>query len=589
MTRVPPLPEERGARHVRDRRVEQASPATTTGRATFLDLHRREYAEQVRRVLLVRVVVILLCLAVLLIYEEGVPRLLAAAHMVLVVATAVSAAHLVVFRWVHDTERFARVGVALDFLFAACLSYLTGGVLNTGSTVLFFAVILEAVLLISDGAGLFVASAATVSLVLTALGYWFANTSELPLPAVPPSLYAQVPMRWGRITGNLVATLLAYHGVALLASRLPYRVSTVRILYDEVIERMREGLVAIDNRGRIVLLNPEACRLLNWSRPSSLVGRHFEEVLRRREDRAVLDVLARGENVHAELTLHIRGRAPTDVEVTTTVLGEPGRIRGVVGIFRDLSLKRRLEEAERRVSRLAGTEEVAMGIAHEIRTPLASIRGAVQELTRDLPADATDRRLADVVRRESDRLDRLLQGFLDYARMRPPMTSDVDVSLIAQDVVELLRRREDAAGVEIEVRAPGPFPVVGDGDYLRQAFTNIGVNALEALGGEGRLVVTVRPIELTQQLSEGMERRIAARRGVEVAFDDDGPKIDPADVERLFTPFFTTKAGGHGLGLAITQKIVRMHGGMLVCDGGELGGVCFRVQLPLAAGAGAPT
>lgn len=561
----------------------EQSPTTTTTRPSFLDLHRREYAEQVRRVLLVRVVVIMLCLAVLLIYEEGVPRLLAAAHVVMILATAVSAAHLVVFRWVRDLERFARVGVALDFLFAALLSYLTGGVLNTGSTVLFFAVILEAVLLVSDGAGRFVASAATVSLVLTAIGYWFATMSNLSLPAVPPSLYALVPPRWGRITGNLVAVLLAYHGVAVLASRLPYRVSTVRILYDEVIERMREGLVAIDNRGCIVLLNAEACRLLNWSQPASLIGRRFEEVLRRREDRAVLDVLARGDNVHTELTLHIRGRTPKDVEVTTTVLGEPGRVRGVVGIFRDLSLKRRLEEAERRVARLAGTEEVAMGIAHEIRTPLASIRGAVQELTRNQFADDGDRRLADVVRRESDRLDRLLQGFLDYARMRPPLTSEVDVSQVVQDVAELLRRRDDAAGVTIDVHASGgPALVRGDGDHLRQAFTNIAVNALEALGGKGQLVVTIRPAELTQQLSDGMERRIEARRGVELAFDNDGPPIDPAEVERLFTPFFTTKSGGHGLGLAITQKIVRMHGGMLVCDGGELGGACFRVQLPLA-------
>lgn len=561
----------------------EQSPAPAPTRPSFLDVHRREYAEQVRRVLLVRVVVILVCLAVLLIYEEGVPRLLAGAHVALILATAVSAAHLIVYRWVQNYERFVLVGVVLDFLFAAVLSYLTGGVLNTGSTVLFFAVILEAVLLVSDQAGRFVASAATVSLVVTAVAYWFANTSNLELPAVPPSLYAYVPLRWGRITGNLFAVLVAYHGVALLAARLPYRVSTVRILYDEVIERMREGLVAIDNVGHIVLVNQEACRLLNWSDPPSLVGRRFEEVLRRREDRTVLDVLARGSDVHAELTLAIRGRHPMDVEVTTTVLSDVGgRVRGVVGIFRDLSLKRRLEEAERRVARLAGTEEVAMGIAHEIRTPLASIRGAVQELTRQQPADAADRRLADVVRRESDRLDRLLQGFLDYARMRPPLATQLDVTHLVQETVELVRRRDDAAGVTITVSAPGPFLVTGDGDYLRQAFTNIVVNALEALGGEGRLAITLRPVQLTQQLSEGPERRFEARRAVELAFDNDGPPIETSDAERVFTPFFTTKAGGHGLGLAITQKIARMHGGTLLCDAGELGGACFRMQLPLA-------
>lgn len=559
------------------------SPRASAARPSFMEVHRREYAQQVRRVLLVRVVVILLCLGVLLIYEEGTPRLMAAAHVALILATAVSAVHLVVFRWIKDYERFVSIGLALDFVFAAVICYLTGGILNAGSTVLFFAVILEAVLLLSDRAGFVVASAATVALAGIALAYWLANASGVSLPAVPPSLYAYVPLRWGRTIGNLIAVLVAYHGVVLLAARLPYRVSTARILYDEVIERMREGLVAIDKRGHIVLVNREACRLLNWGQPPALIGRRFEEVLRRQEDRTVLEVLARGVDVQTELTLSIRGRSPVDVEVTTTVLGEgPDRVRGVVGIFRDLSLKRRLEEVERRVARLAGTEEVAMGIAHEIRTPLASIRGAVQELTRAERVDSADRRLADIVRRESDRLDRLLQGFLDYARMRPPLSAPIEVAQVLRDVLELLRQRDDGAGVSIEVVGGGDFRVTGDGDQLRQAFTNIGVNALEALGGKGRLVVTISEVQLTQQRSRGPERRLEARRGVEVAFDDDGPPVDPADAERMFTPFFSTKTGGHGLGLAITQKIARMHGGAVLCDAGSLGGACFRLQLPLA-------
>lgn len=553
---------------------------------SFLETHRRDYAEQVRRLLLVRVVIILVCLAILLIYEEGRPRLLAGAHVAMIAATAVSAVHLFVFRWVRNYERFVVIGLVFDFLFAAALCYLTGGILNAGSTVLFFATILEAVLFVSDRAGFIVASAATAALALIALAYWFANQSTLELPAVAPALYEYVPLRWGRVIGNLIAVLVAYHGVALLASRLPYRVSTVRILYDEVIERLREGLVAIDKRGHIVLVNREACRLLNWSHPGSLVGRRFEEVLRRKEDRTVLEVLARGTDVQAELSLTIRGRTPMDVEVTTTVLSDSnGQVRGVVGIFRDLSLKRRLEEAERRVARLSGTEEVAMGIAHEIRTPLASIRGAVQELTRSTPQDGADRRLGEIVRRESDRLDRLLQDFLDYARMRPPLSGPVDLGLLCAETVELLRRRPNAAGVTIEGPAAARHVVQGDGDQLRQALTNIGVNALDALAGGDparprRLLISFNEVELPQR-SEGPERRLEARRGVEVAFDNDGPPIPPVDVERIFTPFFTTKQGGLGLGLAITQKIIRMHGGTVLCDGGALGGVCFRIQLPL--------
>jgi two-component system sensor histidine kinase PilS (NtrC family) len=570
--------------------VAVTSAAADPGSAgrSFLEAHRREFTAQLQRVLLARVVVVLACLAIVLIYEEGTPRLLASAHVTLVLAAGVSIAHLIAFRRLPRYDRLIVPGLVADFLFAAALCYLTGGILNAGSTVLFFATILEAALLVSDRAGYVVASAATVALAAIAVAYWLANQQGLALPAVPEPLYAGVPLRWGRVTGNLIAVLVAYNGVAVLAARLPYRVSSVRILYDEVIERLREGLVAIDKAGGIVLVNPEACRLLNWSHPGSLVGRRYEEVLRRREDRAVLEVLARGIDVQTALTLQIRGRGAVEVEVTTTVIGDGrGGVRGVVGIFRDLSLARRLEEAERRVARLAGTEEVAMGIAHEIRTPLASIRGAVQELTSRSLDDPLDRRLSDIVRRESDRLDRLLQGFLDYARMRPPLSAPIDVAQLALETAELLRRRPDAAKVEIECPRAGPFVVRADGDQLRQTFMNIGTNALEAIGGgAGRLVVSMREVELPRR-TEGPERRVESRRGVEVAFDNDGPPLDPKDAERIFAPFFTTKAGGHGLGLAITQKVVRLHGGVMTCDGGALGGVCFRVQLPLDLGSAA--
>ena len=330
-----------------------------------------------------------------------------------------------------------------------------------------------------------------------------------------------------------------------------------------------------------------------WSHPGSLLGRRFEEVLRRKEDRTVLEVLARGTDVQAELSLTIRGRTPMDVEVTTTVLNDSnGQVRGVVGIFRDLSLKRRLEEMERRVARLSGTEEVAMGIAHEIRTPLASIRGSVQELTRSLPADASDRKLGEIVRRESDRLDRLLQDFLDYARMRPPLSGPVDLGLLCAETVELLKLRPNAVGVTITCAAPAKCVVHGDGAQLRQALMNIGVNAIDALAGaparsdptrgaeRGRLEIVFNEVQLPQR-SEGPERRLEARNGIEVAFDNDGPRIAQIDSERVFTPFFTTKQGGLGLGLAITQKIIRMHGGTVVCDDGAIGGACFRIQLPL--------
>lgn len=551
---------------------------------SFLEAHRLEYGDQVRRFLVVRVAVALVCLAILLIYEEGSPRLFAGAYVTLVIALAVTALHLLLFRGVTNLERVVVFAVFLDVLLTTALVYLTGGIYNVGFAFLYFATILSAVFLISDGAGFLVASLATTALAATAFLYWAAGNYPAfrPLPLVPPQFYdpQAVELRWGRITANLIGVAFAFHGVAFLASRLPYRLSQARILYDEILEQMVEGVVAIDRRGRILLANAEVRRLLNWGHGDSLAGRRYEHILRREEDQQVLQVLARGEDVDTELELNIRGRGPQAVEVRTTVLHDSrDRVRGVVGIFRDLSLRKRLEATEARLARLADTEEMALGIAHEIRNPLGSIRGAVQELTAQAREDDIDRRLSEIVQRESTRLDRIVQQFLDFARMRPPIRVNLDLGQLVEETAMLLARRPEATGVTIECEPPEAYPVSVDPDQLRQAFLNVGVNGLDALGGKGLLRFRFTRTDLPSISRAGI---LGTRTGIEVAIENDGPPLTPEAARKVFTPFFTTKKGGLGLGMAITQKIVRHHGGDITCTEGALSGPSFNVLLPLA-------
>ncbi len=564
-------------------------PGSANGGAThtpdgFVELHRRELAEQARALHVARVLVYVACLAVLLVYEEGAPRAFRPAYVVVTLAIALAAVELALLPRARRLDGLIRWSVVGDAVLATVLAYLTGGVYNLGFAFLYFAAILAAVLLVSERFGLALASLATVALSLIAIAYYLASEpGGIELPLVAPDLVAGFELQRGRVTANLIGAMLAFHGVAVLAAQLPQRVSDTRLLYEDVIDRMREGLVAIDKRGVIVVCNPEACRLLAWGHPGGLVGQHFQEALRRREDRAVIDILARGVDVQAELTLQPRGREALELEVRTSVLRDQGgAVRGVVGVFRDLSLVRRLSEAERQLSRLAGTEEAAMGIAHEIRTPIASIRGAVQELVAGASDESVDRRLAGIVRRETDRLDRLLQQFLDFARMPPPVLARLEVWSLVDETVELLRRRADAADVVIECPPCGPFEVEGDADLLRQALLNIGVNGLEALGGRGRLRFGAAPVVLPRRVG-AEERVLESRPGVAVEVENDGPPIPDDVAERIFTPFVSTKRGGLGLGLAITQKIVGMHGGTISADRGGLGGARFRLLLPLVA------
>jgi PAS domain S-box-containing protein len=558
---------------------------------SFIELHEIEYRQLVQWFLLTRVLIAVGCLFALLIYEEGEPVRFVAAYALLVGAVAFTTAHLVVVSRAPRLDNWVVVAVAMDILFEASLVYLTGGIGNLLFSLLFFASILSAVLLISERAGFVVATFGIVSLVATSLLYWLAVHSNLwgdptagfSLPLVPKEFYADtINLSWGRLVANLFGLGFAFFGVAFLAGRLPHRLSAVQVLYEELIERMGEGVVALDRRGVILIANAEMRRLLNWRHDSALAGSHYDTILRRREDRLVLDVLARGEDQAVELELTIRGRGKIAVEATTSVLRDQrGRVRGVVGIFRDQSLQRQLAETEGRLARLADTEAMALGIAHEIRNPLGSIRGAIQELADHAFTDSADLRLAEIVRDESERLDRILQQFLDFARMRPPLQQEVALNELLVETVELLARRAEAEGVELACDCTWRARVEADPDQLRQAVLNVALNGLEALGGKGLMRI-------------GLERgEIRARREIEggtilmptaaavIVIENDGPPIPPETMEQIFTPFFTTKRGGLGLGMAITQKILRGHRGDVSVEDGPLGGARFQLTLPL--------
>lgn len=570
---------------------EPSERSSANSARTFIELHEVEYRRLVQWFLLTRVVVTLACLLALLLYEEGQPRRFGAAYALLVGAVALTTAHLV---WISRARRLdLSVGLAIgiDILIQAALVYLTGGIANVGFAILFFATILSAVLLISERAGFVVASAATVTMAGSALLYWLAAHPDLwgdpardfLLPLVPHEFYEEtVDLRWGRVVANLFAVMFAFHGVAFLAGRLPHRLSAVQVLYEELIEQMGEGVVALDRRGVILIANAEMRRLLNWTHESSLAGSLYEAVLRRREDRLVLDILARGEDQAAQLELTIRGRGKVAVAARTSVLRDArGRIRGVVGVFRDQSLQLQLAESERRLARLADTEAMALGIAHEIRNPLGSIRGAVQELAENAFTDASDLRLAEIVRDESDRLDRILQQFLDFARMRPPLHQPVDLSELLGEVVELLWRRSEADGVDLSFEADWPARVEADPDQLRQAVLNVALNGLEALGGSGQLEIRLERGELQARRELDGGSILEEAPAAVIVIENDGPPISPEVGEQLFTPFFTTKRGGLGLGMAITQKIMRAHGGNAALDTSPLGGPRFKLTLPL--------
>ena len=225
-----------------------------------------------------------------------------------------------------------------------------------------------------------------------------------------------------------------------------------------------------------------------------------------------------------------------------------------------------MREELRQQDRLAVIGELAAGLAHEIRNPVAVIRGALEEWSARDKDEALQGKLEEIAIRESDHLNDIVSGFLNFARNPSLKREIIDAEAFALEISESLRREyQDCAGLRIEFGRSGwPCLVSGNATQIKQVFTNLGKNAIEAMQGKGTLRIEVSN-------SSGP---------VEIRFDDDGPGIDPDKIGRIFEPFYTTKESGVGMGLAVCLRIITAHDGTIMATSREGGGCSMKVLLP---------
>ena len=368
----------------------------------------------------------------------------------------------------------------------------------------------------------------------------------------------------------------------------------------DVLRDMTSGVVTVDADGRLLYANAAAEALLGAPlRP--LLGR---PALARVAEAApgVAEALARaarGERTSRGESPVARAGGAGTLGVTTTVGADDGAGRGgaarggssrtATAIFTDITASKQLDALRLRAERLEAVAGLAASLAHEIRNPLASIRSAVEQLSRlagqaereALGDDAADdaRALAGLTVREADRLSRLLGEFLDFARARVTRVAPVDLAAVAGEAARVAAAHPDAAGVRVRVAADaGAVPVDGDAELLHRAVFNLVLNAAQAtaLGGGGEVRVRVgRAASAPAQLG-------FAGGAVEVRVEDEGGGVAPEVAARLFEPFVTTRAGGSGLGLAVVQRAVEAHGGVVLVEGGGAGaGARFTCVLPM--------
>jgi signal transduction histidine kinase len=349
--------------------------------------------------------------------------------------------------------------------------------------------------------------------------------------------------------------------------------------YRDLVWNLRNGVLAVTRDGRVAVMNDVAYQILGLDPQPADMGAHFTAVLR---DQADVSRIVSGA---FELS-HLPNRAELRLKSTGKVIGytlaqvrnSDGEVTGATLFFKDLTRVEQLEERERLRDRLAALGEMAAAIAHEVKNPLAGIEVMAGILKRQLAASPDAQQILGDIIKEAKMANAIVLEVLDFVRPIRLQVERIAVSDAVRDAISMAESHAARGNVAIELSIPEHLPTIqGDPHQLRQLFTNLLANAFEALEGQGTVRVTGTMI--AEEPLPGGDTPGGPTILVEVS--DDGPGVPPDVMDRIFSPFFTTKAQGSGLGLAIVRKIVDAHDGRIDVSAAVGGGTRFRVTLPV--------
>lgn len=492
------------------------------------------------------------------------------------VTVILSAFYFAALRTRLGHKTLAYIQFSLDICIVTWLVYRTGDV-ESPFLALYLVIIFAACALLGRTG---------VSLVGALAGILYVGVGVLTMTRLLPraggwSPYEGTELSWTQFMFSL--NLVAIFAVAILSSQLAERIrrsetqlasatrdlADYRLFNDRIIESMRSGLVTTDLLGHIITFNRAAEEITGY-RTGDVRGKKIFtifgdiekqieaglESIRTRTRLPRFDIGCRtadGREIHLGFSV-----AP--------LVDESDSSRGYVLTFQDLTEVMELEREVRRQERLAALGKMAAGLAHEIRNPLASMRGSVQVLASELSFSQDQSQLMQIVLRESDRLNRIVSDFLTYARPPKIERAVIELSSILSETIALLRNSPELRPDHLirEEYPDSPLLYRGDPNQMRQIFWNLARNAIQAMpkGGELNVALAVRPTgEVT------------------ISFSDTGEGMSRKQKERLFEPF-NSSSGGTGLGMAIVYQLVRDHNGKILVESDAGKGTRIAISLP---------
>lgn len=483
------------------------------------------------------------------------PFVLAPVYIIALAASVWYVASFVEKRGVSRKQTW--VQVFIDYFVVAATVYFSSGPISV-FTFLMVIVILEAGLLLGMSPSFLFAAMASVFMLLQVILY-FSGLNGIPTeqpPGGPAALWY-----------NLLIQCLAFFLTAFLSGYWNQRIHRLQQFQRDILNNMNSGILMTDLNGTITAQNKAADHILGLVEHAA-IGRPVASVLRTDGECPVVTALRSHRDFTSyEFYVRIGHEKLKLLGLTTSRLCDAkGNMRGIIASFTDLTEMSQVRQELQRQDRMAVVGELAAGLAHEIRNPVAVIRGAVDELQSSIQSPELAARLASIAIRESDHLNEIVSGFLDFARNPVVRKQSFDLREVVEDVAGTLRMEYPGDGLRIDAECPdAPCAVSGDPSQLKQVLVNLAKNGIEAMEERGALAIRLQ----------------APRQGpIQVRVEDSGPGIAPDKLARIFEPFYTTKEKGVGMGLAVCARIITAHDGTIRAALREGGGTAMIVSLP---------
>jgi two-component system sensor histidine kinase PilS (NtrC family) len=552
--------------------------------------HQIELSERLQKLMFLRVLFVSLLLGASVFVQVKETRTyfggIQTSHYFLIVAIyALTLFYVILLRYLKDLERLTYFQLLLDTVFVTAIIYATGGIESIFSFLYILTIINGSIILYRKG-GMIIASSSSIlyGLLLDLHFYGVIHPfgSRLSYSIEHQSAYILFITTVNIAAFYLVAFLSSYPSEQARKSRVELQakqsdIVQLEALNERIIRSITSGLITLNDQAGIILFNPAAESIFGISSREA-IGRHILDVLPILRGYLNSGDSSRDVTTDKPLNMidlpYLQPHGETMfLRLSISPLSLPeGRHRGQVLVFQDMTETKKIEEDMKRVEGLALVGELAAGIAHEIRNPMASISGSIQMLKEGLKMDDINTRLMDITLREINRLNHLVNDFLLFARPKPLDIRGFDLNQLIIESIEMFENRANWTEKHtVKTEFCQPINLRSDPAQLKQVLWNLFLNARDAMPEGGALCVSTSLVE--------RKDHVGPEKLVKIIVRDTGEGFTEMALHHLFTPFFTTKENGSGLGLATVKRIVDRLKGQIYGQNKQDGGAEIAILL----------